>query len=194
MLEEDLVQRAKAGDEGALRRLLWSHHDRLAAAIAPRMRRDLKRHLEVEDILHDTYVIAIRKIRDFEPAGPNVFYAWLKKIAEHRVLDMVKAQHREMREVRRTVSLPEGAVVYPDTPSHLARAREAVRAALAELETIKPETRDAIRLRFLEGRSVADIASRLKRTNGAVSMLIRRGLQTLRDRLGSLSRFRTHLP
>jgi DNA-directed RNA polymerase specialized sigma24 family protein len=49
-------------------------------------------------------------------------------------------------------------------------------------------------LRYLEGLRVAEVAKRIGRSEGAVHMLCTRGLQSLREELGDLSRFLSRLP
>jgi len=50
--------------------------------------------------------------------------------------------------------------------------------------TVPEQQQVAIRMRHLEGRGIDDITSAMNKTPAAVAGLIRRGLQTLRERLG----------
>ena len=97
MSEEELVQQAVAGDEAALRRLLLAHHDRLAATIARQLPEDLQRILSVDDVLQEAYLVVFRKIRQFEPGQFGSFHAWLTRIAEHRLADLIKRHRRAKR-------------------------------------------------------------------------------------------------
>jgi RNA polymerase sigma-70 factor (ECF subfamily) len=207
MSEQELVQNAAAGDEAALRRLLLAHHDRLAAAIAPQLPDDLRRVLSVDDVLQEAYLVAFRKIREFDPGEPGGFQAWLTKIAEHRLADLIKRHRRAKRGGGRAaakvrvgdddstvIDMLQMLAADSRTPSREARMHEVVAALHAALENLKEENRQALHLRYLEGLSVAEMAERMGRSEGAVHMLCTRGLQALREELGDLSRFLSRLP
>jgi len=80
------------------------------------------------------------------------------------------------------------------TPSREARLHEAVAAVQTALENLDEDNREALRLRYLEGFSAAEAAERMGRSERVIHMLCTRGLQALREELGDLSRFLTHLP
>ena len=54
---------------------------------------------------------------------------------------------------------------------------------------LKPEYEEAIRLRYIEGRSVADAATRMGKTERAVHKLCSRAMQKLRESLGDDASF-----
>lgn len=207
MSEQELVQRAAEGDEAALRRLLLAHHDRLAASIARQLPEDLQRILSVDDVLQEAYLVVFRKIRQFEPGQSGSFDAWLTRIAEHRLADLIKGHRRAKRGVGRApaalrpendestvIDMLQMLAADSRTPSREARMHEAMAAVQSALENLKEDNREALRLRYLEGLPVAELAERMGRSEGAVHMLCTRGLQSLREELGDLSRFLSHLP
>jgi len=51
------------------------------------------------------------------------------------------------------------------------------------LERLTDDQREGVRLRYLEGQSLAEIAERMQRSEEAVAGLIKRGLKTLRKHL-----------
>ena len=207
MSEQELVQRVAAGDEAALRRLLLAHHDQLAASVARQLPDDLRRVLSADDVLQEAYLVAFRKIREFDPGQPGGFHAWLSRIAEHRLADLIKGHRRAKRgggltpaELRvgnddsTVIDMLQMLAADSRTPSREARMHEAAAAVQTALENLKEENREALRLRYLEGLSVAELAERMGRSEGAVHMLCTRGLQSLREELGDLSRFLSRLP
>lgn len=207
MSERELIQRAVSGDEAALRRLLLAQHDQLATTLARQLPDDLRRTLSVDDVLQEAYLVAFRKVRDFEPREPSGFHAWLTRIAEHRLADLIKRHRRAKRGGGRApleaLAGNDGSTVIDmlqmlaadsRTPSREARMHEALAAVETALKQLKAESREALQLRYLEGLSVTEMAERMGRSEGAVHMLCTRGLQSLREELGDLSRFLSRLP
>jgi RNA polymerase sigma-70 factor (ECF subfamily) len=72
--------------------------------------------------------------------------------------------------------------------------QEAIEAMESALEKVTDEQHTALRLHYLEGLSIADVAQRMSRSEGAAHMLCNRGLGALREHLGDCSRFLTRLP
>ena len=95
----------------------------------------------------------------------------------------------------------EARTSYPDlvdrvaaadgTPSRLVSRDEAVAAIVSSLARLTADQREVMRLRFLEGKSVADVATRLGKTETAVHSLCLRALKALRKLMGSISRYLT---
>ena len=57
------------------------------------------------------------------------------------------------------------------------------------LGKLPQDQREALRLRYLEGKTLLEIAERLDRSEMAVAGLLKRGLRSLRDLGGTESRF-----
>ena len=77
------------------------------------------------------------------------------------------------------------------TPSRVVRREEAVGALLACLSRLSEAHRQVIRLRFLEGHPVSEVADRLGKSNAAIVALTKRALEALRqsmERLGDFTR------
>lgn len=202
--DSDLVDRAIAGEPLALERLLMSHHRALHALIDSRIPATLRSYLSADDLLQETFAEAYRGVGAFRPDGPNAFIKWLTTIAEHRVLDAVRSHKAAKRgggraPVNAAVNADNSAVlalldlvaVHDRTPSRSAAGHEAVSAVQSAIQSLKPDYRDAIRFRYLEGLSVADAAARMNRTERAIHKLCSRGLQRLRESLGDASNFLT---
>ena len=68
------------------------------------------------------------------------------------------------------------------------RGEQAVRLAML-LGKLPQDQREALRLRYLEGKTLLEIAERLDRSEMAVAGLLKRGLRSLRDLGGTESRF-----
>ena len=64
---------------------------------------------------------------------------------------------------------------------------------LQALETLAPDAREALKLRYVEGLPSKEIAARLGRTDGAVRVLLTRSLQKLQEILSHNADFQTLL-
>jgi RNA polymerase sigma-70 factor (ECF subfamily) len=194
------VRQAALGDADALQRLLVYYHAPLSNVISARMDGALRRHVDADDILQQAYIAAFRSIQDCTFEGPGGFYKWLERIALDRLKDTQRNLQRKKRDISRVLSgPPAGATSYPDllvrltapgsTPSqHLAK-REASAALLSSLARLTDEQRVAVRMRVLEGRSAAEVAGQLGKSEAAVNMLCHRGLKALRSHIGTITRY-----
>lgn len=200
--EFDLVSRAVAGEPLALERLLLDHHRGLLQRIQGKIPASLRTTASAEDLLQETFAEAFRDIRQFRPEGARSFSHWLETIADHRVLDAIRADRAGKRGGGRApaqaLSPPDDSAVFAlldivavhdRTPSRSAAGHEAIAAVRAAIGGLKPDYREAIRMRYIEGLSVAQTAAQLNRTERAVHKLCSRGLQKLRESLGEASRF-----
>jgi RNA polymerase sigma-70 factor (ECF subfamily) len=200
--EELLILRAVDGERSALEQLLLRYHSRLMSFVDERLPADLRGPIAAEDVLQMAYVDAFRDIALFQPRDSDSFYRWLSTIVEHRLLDMIKLKRAAKRGGRRVpvnapldhgsssaVNLLDLVAVDEHTPSRSAARHEAESAIHVALAALKDDYREAIRLRYIEGVSVADAAVQMGRTERAVHMLCYRGLRELRAALGRASAY-----
>ena len=202
--QPDELAQAVAGDRAALERLLLSHYSRLAAHVARKFPAALRGVLGEEDVLQETFVEAFRRIGSFEQQGPEAFYGWLAMIASHRLADAVKAERALKRgggqvageanldvSGRSVIALLEQLAVQDYTPSRSVARHESVWAVQVALAGLKEEYREALRLRYIEGLSLGEVAARMGRTERAVDNLCDRGRKRLRAALGRASQYLT---
>lgn len=200
--EPALAAAAVAGEALAIERLLMGSHRRLAARVAHRLPEDLRRVVSVDDVLQETYVDAFRYIGKFKPDGPDGFFHWLASIAEHRMIDAIRAHRAAKRGggafpqdtpadawAGSLINLLREAGHDANTPSRSAARREAVAAVALALPGLKKPYRDVIRMRYIEGVPAETVAERMNRTPSAVAMTSRRALEALRRALGRSSRY-----
>lgn len=197
---QGLIAAAVSGDQFALERLLLAHYDRLSQHIQPSIPVSLQRLVGVEDVLQQTFLQAFRDIRGFRPQSDASFLAWLKTIADHRLLDTIRTLKRKKRGGgRRRIEAPEDPQASnlanllelfsedTHTPSRSVARREAVQAIQVAVAGLPDDYREAIRLRYLEGKGLEEIASSMDRTPGAVRGLLARGKEKMRDAMGRSS-------
>jgi len=148
---------------------------------------ELGDHHEAEDATERTFLQALTALPRFEERalpddgeGASTFRVWLFQIARNIV-----ANQRRTR--RRRPQAPLDAVATIADPLDVeggAAAREEAAAAWAAVGRLPTERRRALVLRFVEEMSTAEIAGVLGRSEGAVRVLIHRGLRSVARDLG----------
>ncbi|MEW6252795.1 MAG: sigma-70 family RNA polymerase sigma factor [Planctomycetota bacterium] len=199
----EAVRSAAAGNADALQQLIVLYHPALRAVVAGRVPGDLAHRIDPDDVLQQAYIAAFRGLQPGSGGmhgpvfdGPGGFFRWLEAIALARLADAERAWRREKRAVGREALPPAatGTTTFPafverlvgtDTSASGRVAREeAVAAVLASLARLTDEQREVVRLRFLEGLPVAEVAARLGKSEAAIHMLCHRGLKGLREMMG----------
>jgi RNA polymerase sigma-70 factor (ECF subfamily) len=198
--ENPLYKQAITGDDVALQQLLLKHHKTVVAHINNRLADKYRRSGLAEDVAQEAYVAVFRDIGAFKPGADldQSFLAWVVRIADHRMLDMLKrmraakrgggkaqlaARNRDGDEAELVELL--AATTVSRTPSRSIVRREAIEVVQKALEELKPVYREALQLRYIQGLAVADAAERLGRSPGAVLLLCNRGLKHLRAAIAS---------
>jgi RNA polymerase sigma-70 factor (ECF subfamily) len=127
-----------------------------------------------EDVVQDTWLTAVRRIRTFDPERGS-FAAWLQGIA----VNVLRNQLRREACRRRLTPSANGQVAAPADAALEQRERaEQIFRALAEL----PERYEAVlRAKYLEQQGVQAIAAAWGETPKAVESLLTRARQAFRD-------------
>ncbi len=164
--DERLLIEAAQKDPRRFAELYESNFHRVYAFIARRVR-DRE---EAEDLTSEVFHQALANLGRFEWRGVP-FAAWLYRIAANAIADRSQRAARERGNPTREVE----AV----SPPSLEEVEQ--RALLFELVNGLPaDQRRVIVQRFVEQKSIHEIAQELRRTEGAVKQLQFRALQNLR--------------
>jgi RNA polymerase sigma-70 factor (ECF subfamily) len=151
---------------------------------------ELGDHHDAEDATERTFLLALSALPRFEerarPAdgeGASTFRVWLFQIARN-----VIANVRRTRRRRPEASL-DSALDVPGPHDVEARAARQAEAddAWAAVSRLPDDRRRALVLRFVDEMSTAEIAGVLGRSEGAVRVLIHRGLRAVARDLGPRS-------
>jgi RNA polymerase sigma-70 factor (ECF subfamily) len=174
---ERLLRAAREGDRASLDALLDRHRGRLHAFLRARMDPALARAVPPEDVLQETLIEAARKVAAFEDRGPASFYRWLVAIARFKAAEADRAR----RALKRAAvgPLEDDPPGRGTSPSEGALRHERAERLRGALEAIPPDQAEAVRLRYLEGLSVAETADRMARSEASVKALVSRGLDAL---------------
>lgn len=157
----------------------------------------MQARLDASDIVQDTLLEAHRKFDQFR-GGQNsrAFAAWLRKLLACNLIDALRGQRCQSRDVRREksmqASLDQSAsgffMMIPSdqsTPSQIFD-RQQQSAWIAKLiESLPAGQRDAVLLRYFQQLSLDQIAERLQKSKSAVAGLLQRGLDSLRQKMVS---------
>ena len=196
------VTAAQGGNQLALTKLLTACHRRLRARAAARLPAAMKAKRGPEDILQEVYLDVFRQINRFEDRGPGSFLNWLYAILDRKLAAARRAAHYQMRDIDREVTIGTPAAdsywdlldqLYADsgTPSRVVRREEVLRALSACVTDLSEPHRHVIQMRFLDGLSVDDVATRLGKSKAAIVALTKRALEALRKSMDQLGEF-TH--
>jgi RNA polymerase sigma-70 factor (ECF subfamily) len=106
---DDLLRRAKAGDQAALGALFAHFRDRLRKMIRLRLDHRVYGRLDPSDVLQEAYLDVARRFPEYAAAPTVSFYLWLRALTGQRLIDLHR-QHlgAHMRAAGREVSLYRG--------------------------------------------------------------------------------------
>jgi len=131
---------------------------------------------EAQDVAQETWLAAMRK----PPREPRAPRAWLRTVARRAASRRRSAETagalREQRAAR-----PEAI---PST-AELAAQAEMQRRVMDEVARLDDPMRRTMLLRYVAGLTAAEIARQEREPSGTVRSRLKRGLDTLRERLGS---------
>jgi RNA polymerase sigma-70 factor, ECF subfamily len=131
-----------------------------------------------EDLTSEVFHKALANLRNYQWRG-TPFSAWLFRIASNAIVDHFKRSVRERQadELQHTLARPDLSSTDLD---FIERDVHFVRL----VEQLPEVQRRVVCERFVEERSIREIARRLSKTEGAIKQLQFRALQTLRAQIG----------
>ena len=152
---------------------------------------ELADHHAAEDATERVFMRALAALPRFHELarpedGPDAstFRVWLFRIARNVVANERRAQRRRPA-ASLEVALGAGLVVVdPDDLEARATMRDEAAEALRALDRLPDDRRRAVVLRFVDEMTTAEIAGVLGKSEGAVRVLIHRGLGAVAKELG----------
>ena len=188
---QDLVALAKEGDESALNQLCSIYGERVRRIIRLRLDQKLRPKLDSVDVVQDALILALGGLKDFNYRNEGDFLRWLSRIAENKLRDILDKFHADKRDVHKEIpfkkegrsaeggSIGAAGPIRTTTPSVIACRKEALDKLEQALDKLKPEYKQIVVLKRIEGLSHAEIAERLGKNTGAVRMLLARAMAAL---------------
>ena len=167
--EERLLVEAAQSNPAKFDALYELHFERVYAFIAGRVHD----RATAEDLTSEVFYKALANLKGFEWRGVP-FVAWLLRIAGNAVIDRAQRASREhpiTEDPLDTGAKPDMLVI-----EH--------RARLFQLVQRLPETqRRVVQERFVDQRSIREVAERLGKSEGAIKQLQLRALERLRTQM-----------
>jgi RNA polymerase sigma-70 factor (ECF subfamily) len=194
---DELVARARSGDEAATAALFERFRARLRRTVELRLDRRLRGRVDASDVLQEAYLDVARKVPTYDPQDGIGPFLWLRFVTTDR-LARVHRQHLDaaMRDAARDVSLRVGPGPVADSAT-IAKglfgrlsspSQRAIRAEVQEslqqlLNDMEPLDREILVLRHFEELGNAEAAKVLKLKPAAASNRYVRALGRLRRAL-----------
>jgi RNA polymerase sigma-70 factor (ECF subfamily) len=192
---EDLLDAACNGDEGALAVLVERHRARLERMVRLRMDRRLQSRVDPADVVQDAYLAVRAKFPQYNADPRLPFFLWLRLEVGQKLVDL----HRfhlgsKMRDAGQEVSLHRGALPQVTslslaehllgkltTASHAAMRVELKLRVQEALNSMDPHDREVLILRHFEELSNSEAAQVLEiKPSAAVNRYVR-ALKRLKD-------------
>ena len=171
--EDDLVERAKV-DPSAFGELYDHYVGQIHRFVYSRLRdQDL-----AEDVTSEVFFKALRAIHRYKPSG-HPFSAWLYQISVNAIADHYRSRRPE-QDIDDAVGVSSGAAPIDE---QVARRDEAARV-WAAIESLPAAQRTALTLKLGEDLKLAQIGEIMGKSEGAIKLLIHRGMIGVRQRLG----------
>jgi RNA polymerase sigma-70 factor (ECF subfamily) len=155
----------------------------------------MQARLDASDIVQETLLEALRKREQYRGSNdPKQIAGWLRELLSCNLIDALRAQRRESRDVNREQSIAKSVdessmglehllTIDQSTPSQIVERRFRALEVAQAIEELPEQQRDAIMYRYFQKSSLDQIALQMDKSKPAVAGLLKRGLETLRRRL-----------
>lgn len=132
---------------------------------------------DAQDLTTQTFIAALHSLETYQPRG--LFVAWLLAIAKRKISDHFRAMDATVS-LDQIMPISANGEALEETVTQRLRMAE-ITAILAKLN---PERAEAIRLRYLANLKIRAVAEVMGKSEGAIKMLVARGLEDIRQVLG----------
>ncbi len=193
----EMIARVRDGDQVALGELVARYRGYLCNLARSQLDSDVQPRVDPSDVVQQSCLEFHRDFHAFRGTEEAELVAWLKQILRNNVANTTRKHvHAERRSVDKERSLADSAgsgcslgqrlEAEQASPSERARRVEAWEQLEQALRELPDDQGEAIRLRHVKGWRLAQLANHFGRSEMAVAGLLKRGLQTLRNRLGAV--------
>jgi RNA polymerase sigma-70 factor (ECF subfamily) len=200
---DELLRRARAGDQQALADLFAQYRDRLRGMVRLRLDRRLQGRVDPSDVLQEAYLDVARRAPDYFSNPTLPFFLWLRLLTGQRLVD-IHRKHlgAQMRDAGQEVSLYRGALPQASSAALAAQllgrltsptqavVRAEMQVRLQEaLNSMDPIDREVLTLRHFEELTNTETAEVLGIQKAAASNRYVRALRRLKQILKAMPGF-----
>jgi RNA polymerase sigma-70 factor (ECF subfamily) len=183
----ELITRARAGDQAALGALLGKYRGHLWQLAEKLLDDRAAGRIDASDVVQQTCLSVHKQIADFDGKDPAQFAAWLRQIHERNVRnavrDQLRAGKRDISREERLADRDVHAAGQTTASQHVVRNEESERLAKA-IAQLPDDEQEALRRRYLEGQSLAEVGSAMGLTKDALVWLMKRAMKNVKRILG----------
>lgn len=191
---QQLLEEALAGNNESFGQLLEDYRAYLNVLAKRYMDNRLRGRLDEADLVQITFLEAQRDLQSFRGNQIEELLGWLRHILRNNIASAhqrhIYTQKRSAgREVANSsphdsrAALTDLVPAETTSPSQRMMRDEAAVFLANCLDELPDTQREALRLRYIEGRSLKEIAELMQKSEMAAAGLLKRGLQTLRNRM-----------
>ena len=176
-IDQELVERAQAGDKQAFERLVEKYQRKLGRLLS----RFIRDHAEVEDVAQEAFIKAYRALPSFR--GESAFYTWLYRIGINTAKNYLVARGRRAPtstdfDADEAESFEDAGQLHDiNTPERLLQSKQIGQTVNAAMEALPEE------LREIEGLSYEEIAEEMNCPIGTVRSRIFRAREAVAEKL-----------
>jgi len=190
-------------DGQQLRSLLREHESKLYRRIRRKLATHSQSVIAPEDVLQEIWTAAFLRLTSGNWDSVAGFERWLTYVTSSKVNAWMRrfrtakwpgtARLSSAGDAPKVIDrLPVAQMPAPDhTPSREVAAHEAADAIKKGIGALPPQRRKVVQMRYLEGRSLAEIAKSCKISVSTVRVHLYRGIRQLRKELGRAGQFFT---
>lgn len=188
---EELLKKVADGNTSALDHLLQLHRPYLSRLISYRMSPELNSRVDPSDIVQETHIVIVKRIKDFLRHRPISFRIWMRRTALEQLVDQrrrhIGAERRSVYREKETMDSSHAIAraLFTETPSKVLQ-RDELQAQIHEVIDGLGETdREILTLRHAEGLSNAEAADLLNIKPDSVRRRYGRALLRLHRQLAA---------
>jgi RNA polymerase sigma-70 factor (ECF subfamily) len=181
----ELLRRAQDGQDQALSELIERYLPPFRRWASRRLPNWARGEMDTDDLVQETLLNTIRRLKDFEPRGDGALQAYLHTAMLNRVRDVMRRARRRARPITLDSKEPDPG----PSPLQVTIGQEAYERYLEALDAIDRKDREAIVARIELGQSWEEVADALgKPSRDAARVAVTRALRRLAERMARVEK------
>lgn len=195
---EALIWRARSGNNMAFGQLTQMYYNYLLLFSRVQMDTFIQGKADPSDLVQETFLQAQQCFDQFRGTTEGELLSWLRRILVSRLAKLIRyyygTQRRDLRlertlgrDLERSSWAAESLAAPGSSPSEHATHREQSVIVCDALQKLPADYRDVIILRNFQELNFAEVARRMKRSEGAVKKLWARALNVLQNAIKDIT-------